>query len=46
MRQPEGGLTALARRQWDRMTSAAELYKLVQAARSRLSQTKEQKDPP
>jgi hypothetical protein len=42
MREPEGGLTALARRQWDRMTSAAEMYQLVQTARSRLLKPQEE----
>jgi uncharacterized protein (DUF697 family) len=46
MLQPDGGLAALARRQWDRMTSASELYKLAQAARSHWSQSKEQESQP
>ena len=33
MRQPEGGLTSLAHREWQRVTTAAELGRLVQAAR-------------
>lgn len=33
MRQPEGGLAGLARREWQRVTTAAELGKLVQSAR-------------
>jgi uncharacterized protein (DUF697 family) len=37
MRQPEGGLTALARREWDRMTTIDELRRLVRAARKRWS---------
>lgn len=36
MRTPEGGLAGLARRQWQRVTSADELRQLVQAARLRL----------
>jgi small GTP-binding protein len=42
MREPRGGMAALARREWERMTSRAELRKLVQAARNRLS---EENDP-
>jgi uncharacterized protein (DUF697 family) len=37
MQEPEGGLTGLARRQWEHYTSAAELRKLVQNARGRLT---------
>ena len=37
MREPEGGLAGLARREWERVTSIDELRKLVQAARSRLT---------
>ena len=33
MQAPQGGLTGLARREWDRVTSADELRKLVQTAR-------------
>ncbi len=33
MQKPEGGLAALARREWERVTSVDELRKLVQAAR-------------
>ncbi|HPM79484.1 MAG TPA: GTP-binding protein [Candidatus Anammoximicrobium sp.] len=33
MQTPQGGLTGLARREWDRVTSADELRKLVQTAR-------------
>ena len=36
MRTPEGGLSGLARRHWERVTSAAELRQLVQAARTKL----------
>ncbi len=32
MKQPEGGLASLARREWQRMTTAAELKKLLQSA--------------
>ena len=32
MKQPEGGLASLVRREWQRMTTAAELKKLLQAA--------------
>jgi len=37
MQQPAGGLTALARKEWDRVTSVGELRRLVQAARSHLT---------
>ncbi len=33
MKQPEGGLASLARREWKQLTTAAELKKLLQAAR-------------
>jgi hypothetical protein len=36
MREPAGGMVGLARREWERVTSVAELRKLVQAARGRL----------
>jgi len=36
MRQPEGGLTGLARRQWQHVTSLVELHKFVQEARTKL----------
>ncbi len=36
MRTPEGGLAGLARRQWNRVTSAEELRQLVQSARTKL----------
>jgi uncharacterized protein (DUF697 family) len=32
MKQPEGGLASLARREWQRMTTAAELKSLLQSA--------------
>jgi hypothetical protein len=35
MQQPEGGLTGLARRQWDRLTTIDELRRLVQSARKK-----------
>ena len=35
MHEPAGGLADLARKQWERLTTAAELRRLVQAARSR-----------
>jgi hypothetical protein len=38
MREPEGGMAALARREWQRLTSTAELRKLVQIARNRLAE--------
>jgi uncharacterized protein (DUF697 family) len=36
MQTPEGGLAALARREWDKLTTANELRKLVQNAREKL----------
>ncbi len=33
MQQPEGGLTALARREWERLTTIDELRRLVTSAR-------------
>lgn len=36
MQLPEGGLAALARRQWEQLTSPDELRKLVQTARQKL----------
>jgi uncharacterized protein (DUF697 family) len=36
MRTPEGGLAGLARRQWEHVTTADELRRLVQSARTRL----------
>ncbi|MHB0955105.1 MAG: YcjF family protein [Pirellulaceae bacterium] len=35
MKRPEGGLASLARREWQRVTTAAELKKLLQSARAR-----------
>jgi small GTP-binding protein len=37
MQQPEGGLTALARREWERLTTIDELRRLVTTARRRLT---------
>lgn len=37
MRTPEGGLAGLARREWEKVTAADELRKLVQSARSKLA---------
>ena len=37
MQTPEGGLAGLARRQWEAVTTVDELRKLVQSARSKLS---------
>ena len=37
MRTPEGGLAGLARREWEKVMSVDELRKLVQTARSKLS---------
>ncbi len=37
MQQPEGGLAGLARRQWDQVTRADELRKLVARAREKLT---------
>jgi len=36
MQQPEGGLSALARRQWQHVTSLVELHRFVQEARTKL----------
>jgi uncharacterized protein (DUF697 family) len=36
MQAPEGGLTGLARRQWERITTADELRKLLTSAKQRL----------
>ena len=38
MREPPGGLAALARREWERVTSVAELRKLVQSARTQFQE--------
>jgi len=36
MQQPEGGLAALARREWERLTTIDELRRLVRAAKTHL----------
>ena len=36
MQTPAGGLASIARREWERITSVAELHRLVQDARARL----------
>ncbi len=36
MKQPEGGMASLARREWQQVTTAAELKKLLQSARQHL----------
>jgi len=36
MRQPEGGLAAMARKEWEKLTTIEELRKLVRAARTHL----------
>lgn len=41
MQTPEGGLASLARREWDKLTTANELRKLVQMAKDRLWNRKE-----
>jgi uncharacterized protein (DUF697 family) len=46
MQQPEGGMAGLARREWQRLTTAVELTKLVQAARRHFSGSAKQKDRP
>jgi hypothetical protein len=38
MQLPEGGLAALARRQWEQLTTADELRKLISTAREKLAQ--------
>ena len=43
MQTPEGGLAGLARRQWELVTAADELRKLVQSARHKLSGDEEEK---
>ncbi len=42
MKQPEGGLASLARREWQKVTTAAELKKLLQAARQQLGGSSEE----
>lgn len=41
MKQPEGGLAALARKEWEKLTTMDELRKLVSAARTHLSSSDE-----
>ena len=41
MKQPEGGLAALARKEWEKLTTMDELRKLVRSARTHLSSTDE-----
>ena len=36
MQEPPGGMASLARREWERLTTANELRKLVSTARQRL----------
>ena len=38
MQTPEGGLSGLARRQWEVVTTADEIRKLVQTAREKLKE--------
>ncbi|MBC8355041.1 MAG: DUF697 domain-containing protein [Planctomycetes bacterium] len=42
MKQPEGGLAALARKEWEKLTTMDELRKLVSAARTHLSSRKDE----
>jgi hypothetical protein len=42
MKQPEGGLASLARREWQRVTTAAELKKLLHSARERLKMSNDE----
>ncbi|MCA9219910.1 MAG: YcjF family protein, partial [Planctomycetales bacterium] len=46
MQQPEGGLSGLARREWDRVTSVAELRKLVRSARDHFGRRQESEVSP
>lgn len=46
MQQPEGGMAGLARREWQRLTTAVELTKLVQAARRHFSGSAKREDRP
>ncbi|MBI2480670.1 MAG: hypothetical protein HYV60_19205 [Planctomycetia bacterium] len=39
MKQPEGGLAALARKEWEKLTTMDELRKLVRSARTHFSST-------
>ena len=42
MQQPEGGLAALARKEWEKLTTMDELRKLVRTARTHLSSRKDE----
>jgi hypothetical protein len=42
MRQPEGGLTSLARREWERLTTVDQLRQLILAARTKLTDPSEE----
>jgi small GTP-binding protein len=42
MKQPEGGLAALARKEWEKLTTMDELRKLVRSARTHLSASKDE----
>lgn len=44
MREPDGGMASLARREWDRVTSLNELRKLVLTARKKLTASDDQED--
>ena len=44
MQQPEGGLTGLARREWERLTTMDSLRRLVQSARKNLLTSNEDDD--
>ena len=41
MQEPPGGLANLARREWERLTTPAELMKFVQLAREKLGAARE-----
>ncbi len=45
MQQPEGGLAGLARRQWQQLTTAAELRKLLQSARRYMATARDDAEP-
>ncbi len=42
MQQPEGGLAALARKEWEKLTTMDELRKLVRTARTHLSSSQDE----
>ncbi len=42
MKQPEGGLAAFARKEWEKLTTMDELRKLVSAAKTHLSSKDEE----